>query len=362
MRQMVLSYANVYYPDELAFAFKPLMVIAESSGAKTIAKMDVEVTYGAVAHNATYYAHEGKVYANIDAFVRSFFTPSSFAVDYAVAASATNTYIDGVGANVDIYYTDTTDETTSLSFSCVWGAEDYGGEDSFFAFRDLRWWTHYPFTLGVYIGQNGVAYFGDGTSVAINKGINSVTPPQGAGDTIDAYTIEGGIVQSTFDQTFDITFQGTGGVVLGVARLHVDNTTQCGVYLRWVTRHGFFAYWLFEQRDIQFVTEAEKTFVREDFALYSDVYGFSNGAGVRQAMRRGRVVPLCAPLVNSFTYDYLTDLASSPLVDMYCGDDGNGVPQWMSVGVQPGTWQKTDDELQDFLINIVEPYTPVQRL
>ena len=83
MRKATLSYSDVYYPDELAFAFKPIMVTAENTGAKTIAKIDVSVTHGAITHTAAYYAHGGKVYANIDAFVQSLFDTSSFGVDYS---------------------------------------------------------------------------------------------------------------------------------------------------------------------------------------------------------------------------------------------------------------------------------------
>lgn len=365
MRTTTLTNVTIYYPDELAFAFKPLLVKGSTDSLlnpnKTIATMDVMATYSGIVHTATYYARQGMVYADISAFVRSFFDPATFGVDYSQNVSVSNTYIDGIAIEVTINYEDGTSETTpTLTFGCVWGAEDYGGDDSFYALRDVRWWTNFPFTLGCYIGANGAAVM-NGQSYALNKGISNVQPPSGVGDLINAYTIEGGIIQSTFDNTFDITFQGSGGTVLQVARLHVDNKADKGIYLRWVDRHGFFSYWLFCDKTSQRTTEALKTFERADFGLYSDAFGFSNGAGLRQNIRRGDVLPICSPLVNSFTFDYLQDITTSPLVDMYCGDD-NGTPQWMSVGVQTGTWTKTDDELQDFVLNIVRPYTPTQSL
>lgn len=359
MRKATLSYSDVYYPDELAFAFKPIMVTAENTGAKNIAKIDVSVTHGAITHTAAYYAHGGKVYANIDAFVQSLFDTSSFGVDYSQTVSVANTFIDGVGLDVVVTYDDSTTETAQLSFDALWGAEDYGGE-SFYALRDVRWWPAFPFTLGVYIGANGTALM-NGQSYTINKGVSNIQPPSCVGELINAYTIEGGIIQSTFDTTFDITFQGGGGTILQTARLHVDNIHDEGIYLRWLDRHGFYAYWLFKGKDEQLTTETIRAFLRADFAYYSDVYSFGNGAGFRQAVSRGRILPICAPLVNGMTWDYLADVLSSPLVDMYMGDD-NGTPQWMSVGVQSGTWTKTDDDLQDFAINIILPETPVQKL
>lgn len=365
MRTTNLTNSVVSYPDELSFAFKPLLVKAEDipTPTKHVSKLVATLTYSGKTYTATYFAHNGVVYADISAFVQSYFKPSTFVVDYSQAVSVSNTFIDGVSLVVAVTYDDATTETTSaLTFGCVWGAEDYGGVDDFWAMRDIRWWTHFPFTLGVYIDQNGVAYFSDGTSENISKGISNVQPPSGAGDLLNAYTIEGGIIQSTFDQTFDITFQNGGGTQLGVARLHVDNQTDEGIYLRWVDRHGFFAYWLFDDKMYQRTTENIKPFERTDYGLYSDAFGFSNGAGIRQNIRRGDVMPVCAPLVNSMTYDYLQDITTSPLVDMYCGLDANNNPQWMSVGVQVGTWEKSDEELQDFVINIIKPYTPTQSL
>lgn len=364
MRTVNLTNSVVGIPDELVFAFKHVIVRAVDVTSPTIsvAKMVVTLTYGTESHAATYYAMGGAVYADVSAFVQSFFDPSSFGVDYTSAVSDAGTYVDGISITVAVTYDDDSVETTTAAtFMAVWGAEDYGGDDDFFALRELRWWPAYPFTLGVYMGASGAAAIGT-TAYNVGRGISNVLPPATTAVTINAYTIEGGIIDSTFDDTFDITFAAAGGEVLGVAKLHVDNDHDEGVYLRWIDRHGFYAYWLFKVRDVQFTTEQEKAFERADFAAYTDVYGFVNAAGHRQAVRRGKVMPVCAPLVNSDTYDYLLDIASSPVVDMYAGTDDDGAVQWEAVGVQVGTWTKTDEDLQDFLINIQLPYTPTQRL
>jgi hypothetical protein len=74
------------------------------------------------------------------------------------------------------------------------------------------------------------------------------------------------------------------------------------------------------------------------------------------------VLPLAATLVDETLYDYLFDVASSPVVDMYLGKDENDVEQWMGVQVQAGTFARTDQPLQDFVINLVLPTYNVQRL
>lgn len=361
MRQATQGDYTIVYPEELTFAFKPILITAETSGlGVSLETMDVEIMWanGTIinTYDARYYAlarqstqGTAQTYtatADISAFVQALFPIRT-------------QYIDTI--TVTLTLKGVTEETFTFTINSVWGAEDYGGADSFFALRDIRWWPAFPFTLGVYMGASGVAAFSVGGTVALNEGITEIVPPSSAAENIMAYSVEGGIIQSTFDNTFDITFQNAGGTVLGVARLHVCDCDK-GIYLRWVNRHGFYAYWLFKDGAEQHTIEAEKTFTRADFGLYSDTYGFRDGAGLRQAMRRGDTLAACATLVNRKTFDYLQDLTTSPLVDMYMGQDENDEPIWMAVSIQSGTWTETTDELQDFEINIIKPFTPVQRL
>jgi hypothetical protein len=62
-------------------------------------------------------------------------------------------------------------------------------------------------------------------------------------------------------------------------------------------------------------------------------------------------------LLDAETYDYIFDIATSPVVDMYT--EGG---EWVPVGVQAGTYTQTDENLQDFVVNILLPTTPTQRL
>lgn len=79
-------------------------------------------------------------------------------------------------------------------------------------------------------------------------------------------------------------------------------------------------------------------------------------------MSRADIVPLCAPLVNSQTFDILQDVTTSPIVELYCGDDGNNDPVWVDVGVQAATYTKNRDDLQDFAMNLILPEIPIQSL
>ena len=79
-------------------------------------------------------------------------------------------------------------------------------------------------------------------------------------------------------------------------------------------------------------------------------------------MNRNDIIPLCAPLVDSGTFDLLQDVTSSPVVELYCGNDDDDLPVWVGVGVQAATYTKTRDILQDFAFNLILPEIPVQSL
>jgi hypothetical protein len=113
-----------------------------------------------------------------------------------------------------------------------------------------------------------------------------------------------------------------------------------------------------EQRQIAAVRE----FSRNAYTNYDTHYGWQRGSGRRQSMSRNDIVPLCAPLVTKEQFDYLQDVASSPIVEMYAGKDENDNDRWVGVGVQAATYTKNRDELQDFMFNLITPETPIQSL
>ena len=79
-------------------------------------------------------------------------------------------------------------------------------------------------------------------------------------------------------------------------------------------------------------------------------------------MSREDTIPVCAPLVDSETFDMLFDVATSPCVDLFAGYDEEGTPKWISVTVQDGTYKKSTQVLQDFVCHIVMPDVSIQKL
>lgn len=134
------------------------------------------------------------------------------------------------------------------------------------------------------------------------------------------------------------------------------------IYLRWLDRHGFWRYWLFSNRQKQRTTAYAQEFSRAELVQYDLNFGYERGAGRRVAFARGGVLPVAVPLADAEQYAYLLDIISSPVVGLYIGKDTSNVPRWQTVAVQAGTFTQTDREMQDFVINVILPTTPTQRL
>ena len=203
-----------------------------------------------------------------------------------------------------------------------------------------------------------------GLSILNAEGIYDFVPIDNGSDVMPVIDLGGVVQQGVFDGTFDITFMAIsgGGNPNRIRTIDIDRHHNEGIYLRWIDRHGFTAYWLFKVGDEQHTISQIIAASRANYATYRERYGFTGNAGERGAMQRVDVVPLCVPLVDKTTWEYLQDVASSPVVDMFAGMDSNNNPIWLQVSVQAATYTKTRDELQDFTINLLPPQTPIQRL
>ena len=144
-------------------------------------------------------------------------------------------------------------------------------------------------------------------------------------------------------------------------RLLVDECTD-GIYLRWINRHGFYCYWLFKRGDESKQIANDGEFIRNNMQDYNYVNGYHGGSGRKQRKTEENTLLVCAPLVDSETFDFLFQLALSPVVDMYAGKNVNGVDSWKAVNVSVVNFNKTRAVLQDFVATIILPETRVQSL
>ena len=362
MRQTTINGITIKYADAVGFAFLPCIIRASGSG---VASIETTISRETMAHTYSVEAFADSCIMDYREYVQALFDGISFGnIDYSRESQKSN-----LGAtfnmSVKVKNSDGSDIATfRYTTFYVWGAMRAG--ETWNGRKKLTWFTHFPFSFGIYMSEaDDLLVYADGriTSKLIElagQGIYEITSKvlkAGA----KSYSIKdygGKIQQATFDTTFDFTFYlKTSSMYTELASIKADNTEK-GIYLRWVDRHGFYRYWLFTQGDESRAISSDTSFVRNNIAEYDDtIFGYLGANGRRQGYGREDTIPLCAPLVDSETFDFLQDLTSSPVVDMYIGSN-----KWQSVTIKAGTYTKTTAELQDFVCNLVINNTQIQQL
>lgn len=362
MRQTTINGITIKYADAVGFAFLPCIIRASGSG---VASIETTISRETKAHTYSVEAFADSCIMDYREYVQALFDGISFGnLDYSRESQKSN-----LGAtfnmSVKVKNSDGSDLATfSYTTFYVWGAMRAG--ETWNGRKKLTWFTHFPFSFGIYMSEaDDLLVYADGriTSKLIElagQGIYEITSKvlkAGA----KSYSIKdygGKIQQATFDTTFDFTFYlKTSSMYTELASIKADNTEK-GIYLRWVDRHGFYRYWLFTQGDESRAISSDTSFLRNNLGEYDDtIFGYLGANGRRQGYSREDTIPLCAPLVDSETFDFLQDLTSSPVVDMYLGSN-----KWQSVTIKAGTYTKTTAELQDFVCNLVINNTQIQQL
>lgn len=371
MRDEKKNGISVRYPDEIGFAFNPCLVIAEGEKMST---MEVFIyVEGEEQNGKTVSIKEfnGMCYADMREYVQSYFDDIDFGVDYTKPTKTdmgirlsfevrafTARHIVVAYFQFDVFY--------------IWGALKVGGKEVYNGRRTLTCFKGYPFTFGIYSPGNSSILVGtDGVSEDMvrlpEQGVWNV--PLNPDDAINYFTInddseeEGGYISNvTFDKTFDMTFQHIGSLLeQGKIRVNVEDDCENGYYLRWVNRHGFYCYYLFKPGERTVKASSDGVFLRNNLMAYSMEYGYGTGVGRLQGMKREEVQPICAPLVDSETWDMLSDIATSPCVDLFVGYKSD-IPRWVSVSIGAASYTKKGAVLQDFVCQITMPEIPVQKL
>lgn len=349
MRTSTINRVTWRYPDKVAFAFNPCIIVA-------VGASQMDVTIGETS--AHYDGFNGTCYADIRAYVQAAFSGISYDVDYTANAKTE--------LSRDIQVTCNTG-SSELTFTvhAVWGALDYA--ETFNEFREAKVWSGYPFVFSVYsdgsadgrllIKNDGVAtsFIDLGTT----EGIYNVLIPRATAHTYyDIIDFNGTISQGTFSNQFDLTFSSVvQGTQRRIMRIWVaDDEYTTGVYLRWIDRHGFWQHYLFRLGTRKVEVKASGVYMRNNLLSYDQSYGYQGGAGRRQGCERQDTYEICAPLVTQAIFDALQDLTTSPVVDMYLGGG------WVAVTVKAGTYSRSGEELQDFECNVQINPTPIQSL
>ena len=361
MRQTTENGITIKYADAVGFAFLPCIIKASGSG---VASIETTISRETRAHTYSVEAFADNCIMDYREYVQALFDGISFGnLDYTKVSQQSNL---GAVFNISVKVKNREGSdiaTFSYTTFYVWGAMRAG--ETWNGFKRLTWFTHFPFSFGLYL--NAASQILVGYEGAPNKlvkpgiagivDINASVLP-GKARYWNIYDFDVKIGQVTFTDVFDLTFAlAVGGKQSLLARIE-RNDTEKGIYLRWIDRHGFYRYWLFTQGDESRAISSDTSFVRNNLGEYDDtIFGYLGANGRRQGYSREDTIPLCAPLVDSETFDFLQDVASSPVVDMYLGDNN-----WQSVTIKAGTYTKTTAELQDFVCNLVINNTQIQQL
>lgn len=365
MRTHNIGDMTIEYPDEISFCFNPV-VMNINGHAWAWVTVAVTDTLSDVQHTEKRAMFKSSCFFDVSSYMQSAFDTVDFNhIDYSVSGAQDSKM--GRLFSVELYFY-TNDGTLGNSFQfntfVIWGAmqigERYNGD------RTLTWFKNFPFTVGMYSANKGhINVTSDGVALpaieivgrnAYNLMLKGISAKNGVLLTLPGSTSNA----SVFDKTFDFTFKGLLNTSTSV-RLIVDDSDD-GIYLRWINRHGFYCYWLFRNGDESRQVANDGEFIRNNMQDYNYVNGYHGGTGRKQRKTENRMLPVCATLIDSDTYDFLFQLSLSPVVDMYFGTDENGVSRWAAVNISVETFTKSRSVLQDFIATIILPETTVQSL
>lgn len=366
MRTQTTNGVTLKFPDEIGFAFNACLLIA--SGVD-LSKMSITVSNGLRKEAIFLDSFNGKCYGDVREYVQTFFDTIQFGtVDYRKEDKT------GMGMHISFEVVTTlADDAGEAVFKFnvfyIWGALKIGGQEVYNGFRTLTWFKGFPFTFGVYAAGGGsILLSRDGVPNRFVKlpdqGVWNI-PMLPSDDGKHYYLISdctGTFVEVVFDKTFDMTFRFKGGGnKTEKIRINIVDDYDEGYYLRWIDRHGFYCYYLFKAGDEHRKSTSDNLFMRNNLLAYDMSYGYEGYTGRQQQMSREDTVPVCAPLVDSNTWDMLFDIATSPCVDLFAGYQ-EGDPKWVSVTVVAGSYTKSKAALQDFVCNLLMPDVMVQKL
>lgn len=318
---------QIQYPDVICFCFNPQEIIVQTDN-----KVTISIVSGGEQYTDIREPYMGKVYADISYYMRSFF-------------SVGTSLLKSVQISIVI---STSEDSFSFTTNCIWGAINIG--EVFNAPRVMTWFRKFPFTFSLFVAEEAIIRIRYDKNKYVLKslsaGLNHINMLEWFPFAKDFAVIrlDEDLPASTFEYTFDNTFAPVGDGTI-INRLVIDNS-ECGIYLRWIDRHGFYQYWLFQEGDNIFQIGTDGELLYQD---YSDGRYSYLGVNRYQAKIMQKTIKACAVLVDRSTFAMLSSLYSSPLVDLYFSG------KWVPVKLSNGTLTRSWKPLQDFEIEIILP-------
>lgn len=330
MREATSDIGKVTYPEEICFAFNPNRVTVETNKAVTLYIDRIDDVREPM---------NGKVEIDLSKYLQSLVSKDKRHWNQTIMLV-------------------TEDGTFTFYLRIVWGAINIG--DTFNDEYTLRWWKGLPFTMEMWLASDAASVRSRydknlHTPLELSAGWVSIDPMEKWPQATDKVVVrvDDGDTASVFDYTFDNTFTGVDRSKVHLYRLKVEEVRECGVYLRWIDRHGWLRYWLFDEG--QETTASKALDAVKSVHVGKHEYVVSRYIG-KQA---GKSVKLCAPSVTDEEYAMLEQIATSPVVDMWTGSE------WIPVNIEALSVTRGGKDwkpLNDFECVMSYPEVVAQRL
>lgn len=339
MRTEVFNGHTITYPDEICFAFNPQIV--------TVDRVANDVSFRV----GTYYSPvdkrspiDGKVSIDISEYIKAWMGVSSTVIP--------DHYSLGLSIIID-------DQTFNTTLKPIWGAMNIG--EVFNPSRTVTMFRKFPFTITTFVANvasaDNVFYRYDDKGykpVSVSNGLRHLGFNEEFKEAKDFGMIK--ILNtpeapSTFQYTFDRTFKPLPDDAVFIKVLF--NDCDKGIYLRWLDRHGFLQYWLFQEGDLTGQSSYEGEQLNVD---YNDIKYAYNGMSRYQGKTYQTTRKACATFADRRIFKMLSTIHSSPIVDMYIDEN------WVPVNIVAGSFTDNGANLQDFEIQITMPKTIIQML
>ena len=353
MATSTINNITLDYPDSPCMVFNPCPLKVTG----TLAKLQVYINTGLQSYSLTYETPNGGV-IDVQEFMQSFFDGLYLGddIDYTQACKASEL---GKDVNITVIALDTDSSTLAqfnITIFCVWAALTPG--EDYIVHRNIKRFCNYPLTVGVHAANAA----GGSINVIDADDNNNVDTNTVAADGLFNVLVDLIPTGNTIDVEYSFSRMGVPVTEKIYTVECVDACCKDVIYLRWIDRRGFWCYWLFKKGSDTRSAVGEGMFRRNDLYLYDRTWQWHGNSGRRQNYSRQDVIPVCAPLVDRDTFDFLQDVTTSPAVDMYLGKVGTS-HKWMPVIIEAGSYTKEMRRPeQDFIMNIVLPEIQIQKL
>ncbi len=332
--------ARVEYPARYAFAFNPLLItVVEETG---------DVMRSAWIQIGDFLDERSPINGEITFDVG----PYSCALFDIGNISDNRERIQPVSISVGVIDADGNSYSSDIQIDIIWGAiaptEEYNGLTS------CRWFSRFPMKLEFFAQAGAKVYKeidGKGThtlvSTVSDMGIASIDL-SGAfeGDTVvRKAALSVGDFVNVFDETFDFTFANYESE--WEITLKKDDSP-CGVFLRWIDKHGFMRYFLFSEGEESTESEDYGDLLEQKYSAFGRYYP---NIYRQQGKSVTRKMNIAALHLTREEYEYVRSVAFSPVVDMYVGDD-EGTASWLPVLVSSGDTGREQKILEDMEVEI----------